>query len=168
MYCNQLKKQGEFVPDLAFAGGITFEDQIFKALALGAPYVKLVGMARSPMAAAMVGKTIGGRIADGQIPVYVERFGNSKDEIFVTAPELRHRFGSRFEQLPPGAMGVYTYFERLSQGLRQLMAGGRKFNLDYISRDDIAAITHDVADISGIPFITDVDKAEVQKILKAK
>jgi hypothetical protein len=65
-------------------------------------------------------------------------------------------------------MGVYTYFERLSQGLRQLMAGGRKFNLDYISRDDIAAITHDVADISGIPFITDVDKAEVQKILKAK
>jgi glutamate synthase domain-containing protein 2 len=167
-FADQLAKQGEYVPDLAFAGGITFEDQIFKALALGAPYVKLVGMARSPMAAAMVGKTIGGRIADGQIPVYVERFGNSKDEIFVTAPELRHRFGSRFEQLPPGAMGVYTYFERLSQGLRQLMAGGRKFNLDYISRDDIAAITHDVADISGIPFITDVDKAEVQKILKAK
>ena len=42
-----------------FAGGFTFEDQIFKGLAMGAPYVKLIGMARSPIAAAMVGKTIG-------------------------------------------------------------------------------------------------------------
>ena len=167
-FADQLAKQGEYVPDLAFAGGITFEDQIFKALSLGAPYVKLVGMARSPMAAAMVGKTIGGRINDGQIPVYVERFGSSREEIFVTAPELKHRFGARFAELPPGAMGVYTYFERLSQGLRQLMAGARKFNLGYINRDDIAAITHEVADVSGIPFITEVDKAEVQKILKAK
>jgi len=168
LYADQLAKQGEYVPDLAFAGGITFEDQIFKALSLGAPYVKLVGMARSPMAAAMVGKTIGGRIADNQIPVYVERFGSSKDEIFVTAPELKRRFGDRFKDLPPGAMGVYTYFERLSQGLRQLMAGARKFNPSLISRDDIASLTKEVADISGIPFITDVDKAEVQKILKAK
>jgi hypothetical protein len=116
----------------------------------------------------MVGKTIGGRINDGQVPVYVERFGNSKDEIFVTAPELRRRFGDRFEELPTGAIGVYTYFKRLSQGLRQMMAGERKFTLDYVTRDDIAAITKEAADISGIPFITDVDKDEVQKILKAK
>jgi len=168
MYADQLAKQGEYVPDLAFAGGITFEDQIFKALSLGAPYVKLVGMARSPMAAAMVGKTIGGRIADNQIPVYVERFGNSKEEIFVTAPELKRRFGDRFKDLPAGAIGVYTYFERLSQGLRQMMAGARKFNPSLISRDDIASLTKEVSDISGIPLITDVDKDEVQKILKAK
>ena len=167
-FADQLAKQGEFVPDLAFAGGITFEDQIFKALSLGAPYVKAVGMARSPLAAAMVGKTIGGRINDGQIPVYVERFGSSKDEIFVTAPELRQRFGARFDELPAGAIGVYTYFKRLSQGLRQMMAGERKFTLGYVTRDDIASITKEAADISGIPYITDVDKEEVQKILKAK
>jgi glutamate synthase domain-containing protein 2 len=167
-FADQLAKQGEYVPDLAFAGGITFEDQIFKALALGAPYVKLVGMARSPLAAAMVGKTIGGRINDGQIPVYVERFGSSREEIFVTAPELKHHFGDRFNELPAGAIGVYTYFERLNQGLRQMMAGERKFTLDYISRDDIAAVTKEAADTSCIPFITDVDKDEVQMILKAK
>jgi glutamate synthase domain-containing protein 2 len=168
MYAAQLEKQGDFVPDLAFAGGITFEDQIFKALALGAPYVKAVGMARSPLAAAMVGKTIGNRINDNQIPVYVERFGASRDEIFVTAPELRKRFGARFDELPSGAIGVYTYFKRLSQGLRQMMAGERKFTLEYITRDDIASLTKEAADISGIPYITDVDKEEVQKILKAK
>ena len=165
-YAQMLDKAGEYVPDIVLAGGITFEDQIFKALAMGAPYVKAVGMARSPLAAAMVGKTIGKRIQEGQIPVYVERFGTSVDEIFVTAPDLRHRFGKKFDEIPAGALGVYSYFTRLSQGVRQLMAGERKFNLGYISRDDIAALTRDAADISGITFITDVDKEEVEKILK--
>ena len=165
-FADQLTKAGQYVPDIALAGGITFEDQIFKALSLGAPYVKAVGMARGPMAAAMVGKTIGSRIKDGQIPVYVERFGGSAEEIFVTAPELKRRYKERFNDLPTGAMGLYTYFKRLDQGLRQLMAGSRKFALQYITRDDIAALTRDAASLSGIPYISEVDKDEVQKILK--
>jgi glutamate synthase domain-containing protein 2 len=165
-YADRLAKAGEYVPDIAFAGGITFEDQIFKALALGAPYVKAIGMARSPMAAAMVGKTIGSRVKDGQIPVYVERFGSSAEEIFVTAPELKLKYKTRFNDLPTGAIGVYTYFKRLSQGLRQMMAGERKFALEYITRGDIAALTQDAARISGIHYIMDVDKDEVDSILK--
>jgi glutamate synthase domain-containing protein 2 len=165
-YAHQLAKQGEYVPDIVFAGGITFEDQIFKALALGAPYVKAIGMARSPLAAAMVGKTIGKRIDEGQIPVYVERFGNSREEIFVTSPELKMKYGKKFAQLPSGALGVYSYFHRLNQGLRQLMAGNRKFALSYITRDDIAALTKPAAEISGISYVLDVDKDEVAKILK--
>jgi glutamate synthase domain-containing protein 2 len=165
-YAHQLAKQGEYVPDIVFAGGITFEDQIFKALALGAPYVKAIGMARSPLAAAMVGKTIGKRIDEGQIPVYVERFGNSREEIFVTSPELKMKYGKKFAKLPSGALGVYSYFRRLNQGLRQLMAGNRKFALSYITRDDIAALTKPAAEISGISYVLDVDKDEVAKILK--
>jgi hypothetical protein len=114
----------------------------------------------------MVGKTIGKRIEEGQIPVYVERFGNNREEIFVTSPELKMKYGKRFAQLPSGAMGVYSYFRRLNQGLRQLMAGNRKFALSYITRDDIAALTKDAAGISGISYVLDVDKAEVAKILK--
>ncbi len=130
------------LPALAVAGGFTFEDQIFKGLALGAPFVKLVGMARAPIAAAMVGKTIGRTIDEKQVPVYVERFGDRKDEIFVTAASLRKELGDEeFEKLPTGALGLYTYYERLAQGLRQLMAGSRKFALEYITRDDIAALT---------------------------
>ena len=71
--------------------------------------------------ATMVGKTIGKRIEEDQIPVYVERFGSSAEEIFVTAPELKERFKERFNDIPSGAMGLYGYFERLSQGLRQMM-----------------------------------------------
>jgi glutamate synthase domain-containing protein 2 len=166
-YLKKLDEKGEFIPDVCAAGGITFEDQIYKALALGAPYFKAIGMARSPLAAAMVGKTIGKRIKEDQIPVYVERFGNKVDEIFVTASELMTKYGDKFDELPPGALGVHGYFARLNQGLRQLMAGNRKFSLEYIQRDDIASLTRDAENISKIPYVTDVDKEEVEAILNS-
>ena len=165
-YAMRIAERGGYVPALAVAGGFTFEDQIFKGLALGAPFVKLVGMARSPIAAAMVGKTIGRAIEENQLPVYVERFGNTKDEIFVTATELRRELGDdAFEKVPAGAIGLYTYYERLAQGLRQLMAGSRKFTTSHLTRDDIAALTPEAAQISGIRYIMDVDKEVVEEIL---
>jgi glutamate synthase domain-containing protein 2 len=165
-YTDRLAREGRPVPALALAGGFVFEDQIFKGLAIGAPYVKLVGMARAPIAAAMVGKTIGRTIDEGQIPVYVERFGRTRDEIFVTAADLRQLLGDvGFEELPTGAIGLYTYYERLAQGLRQLMCGARKFSLAHISRDDLACLTREAADISGIRYLLDVDREEVEIIL---
>jgi glutamate synthase domain-containing protein 2 len=167
-YARRLADKGQYVPALAVAGGFVFEDQIFKGLSLGAPFVKLVGMARAPIAAAMVGKTIGRAIDDHQIPVYIERFGNSKDEIFVTASRLREELGGEeFEKLPTGALGLYTYYERLAQGLRQLMAGSRKFALEHITRDDTAALTREAAEISGIQYVMDVDQHEVEQILES-
>ena len=133
---------------------------------MGAPYFKFVGMARAPIAAAMVGKTIGRTIDAKQVPVYIERFGSSKDDIFVTAVELRRKLTDAvFEKVPTGALGLYTYYERLGQGLRQLMAGSRKFALGYLDRNDIAALTHEAAEISGIRFIMDVDLEEADSIL---
>jgi glutamate synthase domain-containing protein 2 len=165
-YAKQLADRGEHVPAIVAAGGFTFEDQIFKGLALGAPFVKLIGMARSPIAAAMVGKTIGRTIEEHELPVYVERFGTSVDEIFVTAADLRVELGdAEFERLPTGALGLYTYYERLAQGLRQLMAGSRKFTLEHMTRDDLGALTTDVARVSGIPYVMDVDKAQAMEIL---
>jgi hypothetical protein len=84
----------------------------------------------------------------------------------VTASALRKELGAdEFERIPAGALGLYTYYERLAQGLRQLMAGSRKFRTDLIAREDLAALTHEAADISGISFIMDVDKAEAAAIL---
>jgi glutamate synthase domain-containing protein 2 len=166
-YVDRLVKKGEYVPDIAIAGGFCFEDQIFKGLALGAPYFKLIGMARAPLAAAMVGKTIGKRITEQQLPIYVARFGDTPEEIFVIASELRKKFGNDFESIPTGALGLYTYLSRLEQGLKQIMTGSRKFALEYITRDDIAALTKEAAEISGISYITEVDKEEAQKILES-
>ena len=165
-YCKVLADRGEYLPAVCVAGGFTFEDQIFKGLSLGAPFVKLVGMARSPIAAAMVGKTIGKAIENGDIPVYVARFGKSKEEIFITAERLRQELGDReFSRLPAGAIGLYTYYERLAQGLRQLMAGCRKFTVEYISRDDIVSLTRDASERSGIPFVMDADREAAADIL---
>jgi glutamate synthase domain-containing protein 2 len=165
-YAKRLHDAGKPVPPLAFNGGFTFEDQIVKGLSLGAPFVKLVGMARGPIAAAMVGKTIGRTIESHEVPVYVARFGYSIDEIFVTAGSLRKELGNdEFDKLPTGAIGLYTYYERLAQGLRQLMAGNRKFSLDHVSRDDIAALTPEAAEVSGIQYVMDVDGDEVESIL---
>lgn len=165
-YAKRLAGKGAHLPALAVAGGFAFEDQIFKGLTMGAPFVKLVGMARAPIAAAMVGKTIGRGIQDRQIPVYVGRFGHSTDDIFVTAAELRHKLGNKeFEALPTGAIGLYTYYERLAQGLRQLMAGSRKFSLEHLSRNDIAALTREASEVSGIQYIMDVDAQEADAIL---
>ncbi|MDT8273230.1 MAG: glutamate synthase-related protein, partial [Desulfomonilia bacterium] len=165
-YAAHLAGKGAHVPALALAGGFSFEDHIFKGLALGAPYVKLIGMARGPICAAMVGKTIGRTIDAFQVPVYIERFGNSKDEIFVTASSLRRELGKEtFDSLPTGAIGLYTYYERLSQGLRQIMAGSRKFSLEHLCRGDIAALTPEAARVSGIDYIMDVDAQEAWSIL---
>jgi len=45
------------------------------------------------------------------------------------------------------------------------MAGSRKFALQYMSRNDLAALTPDAARISGIQSIMDVDKDEASQIL---
>ncbi len=165
-YAEKLSAKDRYVPPLVLAGGFTLEDHIFKGLALASPYVKMIGMARSPIAAAMVGKTIGQAIDAHQLPVYVERFGSSKDEIFVTSPSLRKELGDKeFENLPAGAIGLYTYYERLAHGLRQLMAGSRKFSLDQVNRHDIAALTEEAANISGIRYIMDVDREMIEDIL---
>ena len=148
------------------AGGFTFEDQIFKGLALGAPFVKLVGMARAPIAAAMVGKTIGRAIDDGQLPGYIERFGRTREEIFVSAAALRHELGEEeYQRVPGGALGLITYYERLAQGLRQLMAGSRKFATRCIARDDLVALTHEAAEITGLSYVMDADREAVEALL---
>jgi len=164
-YLDKLAKKGKHIPDVAIAGGFILEDQIFKGLALGSPYFKLIGMARGPLAAAMVGKNIGKTVERGQVPVYVGRFGNTREEIFITAPELKRRFGEELNRIPSGAIGLYTYIKRLEQGLKQLMCGARKFALEYISRDDIASLTRDVETISGIKHIMELDSKEAEKIL---
>ena len=46
------------------------------------------------------------------------------------------------------------------------MCGSRKFALEHISRDDIASLTHEAEDISGIKHITGLDLEEVEDILR--
>ena len=122
-------------------------------------------MARGPLAAAMVGKTIGETINSGQLPVYLQRFGKTREAIFVTAEGLKRGYGKDYERIPTSAIGLYTYYERLAQGLRQLMAGSRKFAVNFLDRSDIVALTPEAAAISGISYVMEADREEAEKIL---
>jgi glutamate synthase domain-containing protein 2 len=162
--CEKLRARGAYVPPIAIAGGLSMEDHLFKAIALGAPYVKAVCLGRAILTAAMVGKTHGRMMAEKM----AER-GRSLEEgylaLFAVAAQLKERFGDDFEQIPAGAIGMYSYIDRLRQGLQQFMAGARKFALKHIDRNDIVALTRDAAEISGIPYVMDSDAIEIEKIL---
>jgi glutamate synthase domain-containing protein 2 len=162
-----LADKDKYVPDLVIAGGFTLEDLIFKGLALGAPYFKAVGMARSPITASMVGKTIANKIKNNDIPASIKKYGDDLESIFIEVPGLKKRFNSRFDDIPGSAIGLISYFKRLEQGLKQLMCGARKFSLEYIERDDLASLTNEASQISGIPYVMDLDKKEVDVILNS-
>ena len=164
--CERLKAQGAFIPPIAIAGGLSLEDHIFKALALGAPYVKAVCLGRALMTAAMVGKT-NGRTTREKLEAEEKDVEEGIVNLFVLGQELKERYGAEFKNLPPGAIGLYSYVERLRQGMQQLMAGARKFTLPYIDRNDLVALTRDASEISGIPYVMESDQEEIDQILGA-
>ena len=166
-YAKRLDEKGAFVPDLAIAGGFSLEDHIFKALALGAPYVKAICMGRATMIPAMVGKNIEKWIEEGKLPKSISKYGEDSLHIFAGAFKLKDEYGDEFNNIPLGAIGMYTFCDRLSGGLQQLMAGERKFALKYITRDDIVALTKEAAEVTGIPYVMESDKEEVDKILSS-
>ena len=164
-YAKRLAEAGKHLPDIIIAGGFSLEDHVFKALAMGAPYVKAVGMARAPMTAAMVGRTLSLMIAEDRLPNTLKNYGTHLEEIFILASELKAELGKDFKDLPPGGLGLYTYLQRLAQGLRQLMCGSRKFAVGLLSRDDVCALTREAAHITGLPYLMDVDAKQVDDIL---
>jgi hypothetical protein len=163
-FLKRLDDQGAYVPSCAIAGGITLEDHVFKGIALGAPYVQAVCLGRSTLTAGMVGKTHGERLR-GEHGDDDAGYQESILREFTAATKLQDEYGSDFGRIPPAAIGIYAYYDRLATGLRQLMAGARKFALKYVDRGDLMALTRDAADISGIPFVMDADRDEVERIL---
>ncbi|MFX1375221.1 MAG: glutamate synthase-related protein [Promethearchaeota archaeon] len=138
------------VPSIAIAGGIANETQMFKALAMGAPYVNCVAMARAPITAAMKSKYIGEVINNEETtPAMLRNLGFPKDkdpknltlqEAFVEYDNLSRIHNGK--KIPPSAVGVYTYIaSKLGIGLKQLLAGVRKFKLNLVDRKDIAYIS---------------------------
>lgn len=162
--CERLAAKGAYIPPIAIAGGLSLEDHLFKAIALGAPYVKAICLGRAILTAAMVGKTHGKLMAD-KMELEGEDVEDGYLRLFAVGAELKDRFGKDFARIPAGAIGMYSYIDRLKQGLQQLMAGARKFALKHIERNDLVALTKDAAEVSGISYVMDSDAEEVDRIL---
>lgn len=176
-YAKILKDKGYDVVDIAFAGGLAREDHIFKALALGAPFAKLVCMGRALMIPAFLGANIEGvlypdrkELRNGNwnvLPKHiVNEFGSSPEEIFAGYFDVKEKVGADYmKNIPLGAIAFWTLADKLKAGLQQLMAGARKFNISEISRNDIFAANRETELETGIKFMTDVDDDAAKKIL---
>ncbi len=167
-FCDKLAARGEFVPDIAIAGGFSTEDHIFKVLAMGSPYTKAVCMGRALMIPGMVGKNIGIWLKNGDLPKTVSEYGTTIEEIFVCYETLKEKYGSEVDKFPLGAIGIYTFADKIKTGLQQLMAGSRNFSLSTISRKDLMALTEEAAKISGIAYVMDAYREEAERILEGR
>ncbi len=177
-YASILASKGERVVDIAFAGGLAREDHIFKALALGAPFTKLICMGRAAMIPGFVGSNIEGVLKperktavngnwDDLSPA-VKELGASPEEIFAGYYDVQKRVGeAEMKNIPFGAVAMWTLADKLAAGLQQLMAGARRFSLPEISRSDLFSGNRETEAETNIPFITDVADERAKAILDA-
>ncbi len=178
-YANILAAKGEKVVDMAFAGGFAREDHIFKALALGAPYTKLVCMGRALMIPAFVGSNIEGVLypenkdrVNGnwdKLPVtVVKEFGEKAEEIFAGYYDVKKKVGAdEMKNIPLGAIAAWTLSDKLAAGLQQLMAGARKFSMNEISRADLFSANRETEKETEIPYLTTLADDTAHKILNS-
>ena len=177
-YASILAAKGEKVVDMSFAGGFALEDHIFKALALGAPFTKLVCMGRAIMIPGFAGSNIEGAIHPerrgtvnghwSELPKTVKQVGSSAKEIFASYFDVEKKVGKdEMKNIPYGAIAFCTLADKLSCGLQQLMAGARKFSLNKISRGDLMAGNRETARETGIPHVSDVNDESARKILNS-
>lgn len=177
-YAHVLEYNGKKVVDMSFAGGFALEDHIFKALALGAPYTKLICMGRAIMIPGFLGSNIEGAIYPerrslvngnwNELPKTVLEVGKTAEEIFAGYHDLEKKLGKdEMKNVPYGAIAFYTQADKLGCGLQQLMAGARKFSLDQITRNEIFSGNRETAQETGIPHVADVNNEKALEILKS-
>jgi len=156
-----LKEQGKFVPDISFAGGFVNETQMYKAMAMSdlgdGPIVKSIGMSRAPLLAVMKGGYYVKLAEKGRLPPsFAEQYGDRPEQFFISSNAVQNlrpkaKLGT---DIPWGSVGLYTYWhDRIGEGLRQLMAGTRKFKLECIERGDINCLTEYSSKVTGIETI---------------
>ena len=177
-YAGILAEKGEKVVDMSFAGGFALEDSIFKGIALGSPYTKLICMGRSLMIPGFLGANVEGVLHPekrealngnwDKLPKTVSSLGKRPEEIFASYFDVQHKVGAdEMKHIPYGAIALWTLADKLSCGLQQLMAGARKFSLERICRDDIFAGNRETAEETGIRHVADANDETAKKILNA-
>jgi glutamate synthase domain-containing protein 2 len=167
-FAKMLSDRGERVPDIAFAGGFSSEDGVFKALAMGAPFTRAVCMGRALMIPGMVGKNISLWMQENDLPKTVSEYGSTVEEIFVNYEDVKKLVGNEeIKHIPLGAIGIYSYSQKIKVGLQQLMAGARCFNIDSITRNELMSLTEECAKVTGIPYLMNSYREEALSILKS-
>ncbi|BCS99103.1 glutamate synthase [Desulfoluna limicola] len=175
-YAATLAAKGQNVVDLSFAGGFALEDSIYKGLALGAPFTKLICMGRGLMVPGFLGSNIEGAIHPERreklngnwdaLPKTVTQYGTTAQEIFSCYYDVEKKVGKEaMAEIPYGALAIWTLGDKLACGIQQLMAGARRFSMDTLTRNDIFAANRETAEETGILHISQINDESAKKIL---
>ncbi|MDR1314962.1 MAG: FMN-binding glutamate synthase family protein [Deltaproteobacteria bacterium] len=178
-YAALLAEDGNRVCDMSFAGGFAKSSSIFKGLALGAPYAKMICMGRAMMIPGFLGSNIEGVLKPANkakvngnwdaLPSTVSRHGDAPESIFAAWHDVKSRVGAdAMKEIPFGAVAMWGMLDKLGAGLQQLMAGQRKFALKALERSDIAAANRETARETGLSYITEIGDEKAREILKKK
>jgi len=167
-----LKEKGKHVPDIVIAGGFVNETQMFKAMAMSnfgdGPIVKAIGMARAPLTAVMKSSHFVDLAGEGRLPkAFADQYGTHPEQFFISSADLQREYGKAVGgEIPWSAVGVYTYLtDRVGVGLKQLLAGSRKWKLGLLSRDDLASLTERCAKVTGIPLVEEARREAFRNML---
>ena len=167
-FADRLARKGQRVPDLALTGGFCTEEQLFKALALGSPYVRAVCMDQALMIPGVVGRNVGHWMNNGGLPKTVSQYGENLEEIFVCWQQVARIVGrEEMPKIPLGAVGIYSYVQKLAAGVERLMAGVRSFSFSAVRRSALVSLTHECAEVTGVPYVMDACRSEAEAILDA-
>jgi hypothetical protein len=149
-----------------------------KAVALGAPFVKLVCMGRAMMIPGFLGSNIEGALNPERkkavcgnwegLPAIFQEIGGTAQEIFAGYQDVQKKVGKdAMKDIPYGAIAMWTCADKLNAGLQQLMAGARKFKTSEITRDDIVAANREMQRETRLQFVTEALDAQANMILNA-
>lgn len=144
---NKLKAEGHNIPAITITGGFSSEDQVFKSLSYGNGSVTSIGLCRASMTAAMTGKRIGSMIKEGKTPKNLKKFGNTIENIYGDLPELLALYGKKANEFSLGAVGVFSYLNKIAFGIKHFAALNRKFNISYLDRSDLIPLTREAKDL---------------------
>lgn len=138
---QKLKKKKKYVPAITITGGFSSEDHVFKALAMGNGDITAVGLCRASMTAAMMGVNIGEKIKSGNVPKLFSQYGSTVEEIFLDLKDLEYIYDQKGENFSLGAVGVFSYLNKIAFGLKHFAALNRKFDIKYFDKTDLIPLT---------------------------
>lgn len=138
---SELKTDKRWVPAITITGGFSAEDQVFKSLAYGGGEVTAIGLCRAAMTAAMTSKKIGELVQQGEVPRHFQKYGSTIRELFGDLPDLRAIYGAEADDFPPGAVGVFSYLNKIAFGIKHFAALNRKFDLSLLDKSDLIPLT---------------------------
>ena len=83
-----------------------------------------------------------------KIILLMPMFPNEKlKEIYGDLADLRSIYGKDANNFPPGAIGVFSYLNKIAFGLKHFAALNRKFDINYLDRTDLIPLTREANEL---------------------